>query len=156
MKIWKYLKQNHIFLDTMLTDKDAVFRFVAETCENEDIVTKASVLYDAMIARENTMSTGIGKGIGLPHAVTWDTEDPAVLFIRPAIPMDFDALDSQPVDLILAMIIPGNRINLHLQILAGISRLCKNNTFLKMLRTAQDSRELWHDIQELEEKMAFH
>ena len=156
MKIYKHLQSEHIFLDAVLKDKDEVFRFVADTFAWDGVVTHARLLYEKMIEREKTMSTGIGNGIGIPHAASPEANDPAVLLIRPAEPIDFEALDGLSVDIILALVVPENQTSLHLQILAGISRLCKKTEFLDLVRQAANSKEILEGIRRIEEEIAFH
>jgi mannitol/fructose-specific phosphotransferase system IIA component (Ntr-type) len=71
-------------------------------------------------------------------------------------PIDFEALDNLPVDIILALIVPENEMTLHLQLLAGVSRLCKTSEFLEAVREATSSEDLWYLIKKLEERMPFH
>jgi PTS system nitrogen regulatory IIA component len=156
MKIYKRLSAEHIFLNVPLKDKDEVIHFVADTFARDGLVTHARLLYDSLIERENTMSTGIGNGIGIPHAVSREARDPSVLLIRLAHSIDFDALDKLPVDIILALVVPENQIHLHLQILAGISRLCKRDEFLDFVRQTRNADDLWQGIKRIEEEIAFH
>ena len=156
MKIYKRLSAEHIFLNVSLKDKDEVIHFVADTFARDGVVTHARLLYDSLIEREETMSTGIGNGIGIPHAASGETHDPALLLIRLADSIDFDALDKLPVDIILALIVPENRTHLHIQILAGISRLCKRAEFLDFVRQTHNANDLWQEIKRIEEEIAFH
>jgi mannitol/fructose-specific phosphotransferase system IIA component (Ntr-type) len=156
MKIYKRLRAEHIYLNVPLKDKDEVIHFVADTFAQDGLVTHARLLYDRLIERENTMSTGIGNGIGIPHAVSGEARDPSVLLIRLADSIDFEALDRLPVDIILALVVPDKQTHLHLQILAGISRLCKRADFLDFVRQANSSKELWRGIKRIEEEIAFH
>lgn len=156
MKICTYLQTEHIFLHAALPDKNAVLRFVADTCKKSGIVKDADALYDGMQKREQTMSTGIGGGIGFPHTTSRDARDAFVVLIHLAEPIDFEALDKLPVDIIMALVIPENRTSLHLGILAGASRLCMMPEFLEAVRKAEDPENLCNAITSLEEKMPFH
>jgi mannitol/fructose-specific phosphotransferase system IIA component (Ntr-type) len=102
------------------------------------------------------MSTGVGDGIALPHAATPDVINAAVVLVRLASPVDFEAIDNLPVDIILALILPEGETHLHLQLLAGLSRLCKNPEFLALIRLSQDSEALWTALQALEDQIPFH
>jgi nitrogen PTS system EIIA component len=155
MKIWKRLHTKCIFLDIPLPDKDAVLHFVAEAFANRGIVEDADALYDGLKAREETMSTGIGGGIGLPHALS-DTGDAALLLIRCAEPVEFESLDSSPVQVIVALVVPEGKPDLHLQMLASLARLCQYPGFLKAVRDAQDPNGLFDAIKQLEETISFH
>ena len=102
------------------------------------------------------MSTGIGNGIGIPHATTAEAKEAALLLIVLAEPINFEALDNRPVDTILALVLPENQTTLHLRMLAAISRLCQKPGFLKFVRGATDSKTLLEEIKRLEEEIAFH
>ena len=156
MKIYKRLRAEHIFLNASLKDKDDVIRFAADTFAQDGVVANSRLLYESMKKREKTMSTGIGDGIGIPHAASWETNDPAVLLIRLADPIDFEALDGLHVDIILALVVPENQTHLHLQILAGISRLCKRAEFVNFVRQTNNVNDLWEGIRRIEEEIAFH
>ncbi|MFH2097906.1 MAG: PTS sugar transporter subunit IIA, partial [Pseudomonadota bacterium] len=109
-----------------------------------------------MLKREEVMSTGVGDGIGIPHAAASGVNRAALCLCRLARPMDFSSLDGKPVDVVLAMIVPDGERMLHLQILAGIARLCRNPAFLQAVRTENDPGELLSLICRLEDEMAFH
>ena len=156
MKICRYLRTEHIFLNTIFPDKEAVLRFVADTCAKDGIVEDADALYEGMKKREQTMSTGVGGGIGLPHTTSREAQDASVIMIHLAEPIDFEALDALPVDIILALIVPENQTALHLRILAGVSRLCKKPEFSETVRKARNPKKLCEEITDLEEKMPFH
>jgi len=156
MKIWKNLRTENIFLDVPLPDKKAALRFVADICTKNGIETDTDAIFKGLNQREQIMSTGIGNGIGFPHTITRETKDASVFLVRPAVPLEFKSLDNLPVDIVIALIIPEKHTALHLQMLAGVSRLCKNPDVLKAIRQAGDSKELWGKIRNLEEKMAFH
>ena len=156
MKICNYIKPEHIYLNVKLSDKDAVFGFISEALLKEGIIENMLQLANGLKEREKTMSTGIGRGIGLPHTTSGEVKNPVVLLIRPESPIPFDAIDKRPVDIIIALIIPENRTALHIQILAGVSRLCKNADFINTVRETKDPDRLYQKIEQLESKMAFH
>ena len=60
------------------------------------------------------------------------------------------------VAIILALVVPENRTALHLQMLAGISRLCEKSEFLHLVRQADNSKDLLEGIRRIEKEMAFH
>lgn len=156
MKIWKYLPSDNIFLNVPLSSKDGVFRFLADICMERKIIEDADALYEGLKMRESTMSTGIGGGIGLPHTTNNEIDDAMVFLIRLATPIEFQSLDRAPVDIVISIIIPQHETTLHLRILAGISRLCKNPDILESIRHAMDPEALLVDIKSLENQMAFH
>ena len=156
MKICRRLKVEHIFLDVSLSDKDAVLGFVSEIAVKTGVAKDRELLHQGLQKRESLMSTGIGDGIALPHATTPEVADAAVFLVRLAKGIDFDALDEKPVDIVLPLLIPEDNTPLHLQLLAGVSRLCKLPEFLTAIRLAKDPSSLWKEIKALEDQMAFH
>ncbi len=156
MKICNYIDPDRIFLNIRLPDKASVLEFIADVCARHRIIKDKDKLHRAILAREETMSTGIGGGIGLPHAVSGEVNRATVILIRPEESVDFGAIDDLPVDIIIGIIIPENQTALHIQILAAVSRLCKNPGFPEMFRNAGDPKQLAEDILQLESKMAFH
>ena len=156
MKIHNHLRAERIYLDASFKDKDELFCFIADTFACDGVVKDSSKLYNSMMRREETMSTGIGKGIGIPHAGSWEAKEPAILLIRPLKAIDFKALDGLSVDIVLALVVPENQIPLQLQILAGLSRLCQDAKFLRLVRQAGNPRDLLKEIELLENEIAFH
>lgn len=156
MKICNFMQPRLIFIDAELADKDAVLRFIAETCGKNNLVKDADAVYAGLVQRENTMSTGAGNGIAFPHTTVSDLPKAAVLIIRLMAPIDFESIDDKPVDLILALIIPQYEMTLHLQLLAGVSRLAKNPDFTEAVRGAKEAAPLFAKIKKLEASMAFH
>lgn len=156
MKICGFLKPEFIFLDAPLADKDAVLQFVSEMGAKKGLVADSAGFLDGLKERERIMSTGIGGGIALPHAISREVRDAAVFLIRLAHAIDFDALDHRPVDVVLALVIPGNKRTLHLRILAGISRLCKSQSVMRCIRDAEAADALYETLCAIEGEMAFH
>jgi len=156
MNICSLLTTGHIFLDVELPDKLAVLRRAAEIFQTSGIVKDAEQAYVGMKEREELMSTGVGEGIAIPHAAGTYIFTPGLVLLRLKNPIDFEALDSGPVDMVLAMAVPKGQTGLHLRILAGISRLCKNREFLEAVRTAEDAPALLENICRIEGEMKFH
>ncbi len=156
MKILDLLHIKRIFFDVPLADKEALLWFVAEAFATRGVVKDAEMLYEGMKEREETMSTGIGGGIGIPHAISGEAEAPAVLILRLAQPLDFEALDGVPVDVVVALVVPEHQTELHLQILAALARICQAPGFRRAVRDAGDPASLFEEIRRLEEDIPFH
>ena len=155
MKIWKYLDADKIFLDVPLENKKKLIQFLAKIPEKCGHDISADDVAERLMNREKTMSTGIGRGIAIPHATHAEVTDPIIAFIRPKSPIEFDSLDNHPVDIVFGLIMPENKTHLHIQILAGISRVCKNRNFLSAARSINDPELFLNNIRGLEKDMAF-
>lgn len=97
---------------------------------------------EALTDRESLGPTGMGQGIALPHARLPDVEKVVGVFVRLETPMDFNAVDRQPVDLVLALFAPARAGVDHLKALALVSRTLRNSTICSKLRSNDDPATL--------------
>lgn len=102
-----------------------------------------SVIHDALLAREILGSTGLGRGFALPHARLDALPRAFALFVRLARPIEFDAIDGQPVDLIILLLTPANAGSQHLATLAALSRPLRGADFVQRLRRARNSEAVY-------------
>ena len=96
-------------------------------------------ILEALLAREAEGSTGIGHGVALPHAQLPGLARLRAIFIRLETPVDFDAVDDQPVDLMLALFAPEHAGSEHLRALARASRLLRRRDLREHLRQARSA-----------------
>jgi len=97
---------------------------------------------DALLARESLGPTGVGHGIALPHARLADLEKVVGAFVLLDKPIDFNAVDRQPVDIAFALFAPEDAGVEHLKALALVSRTLRNATFCNKLRSNPNSATL--------------
>jgi PTS system nitrogen regulatory IIA component len=117
----------------------------------QELSEKAAVLtglapqrvFETLYEREQLGSTGMGHGIAIPHGhlggVKWMTG----IFAQLATPIDFEAVDEQPVDLIFLLLAPLGAGADHLKALARVSRLLRNQSLCNKLRAAADAAALY-------------
>lgn len=96
--------------------------------------------------RENSMSTGIGFGIGIPHASTDLIHEVVGAFGRSSRGVNFDALDNQPVKLVMLFLVPQGQFQKHLHTLANIAKLLHQNEFRQSLEQAPDAQSMFEII----------
>lgn len=104
-------------IDELMTTLLEVARIPAE---------KALAVAQAVRAREESMSTGIGHGIGIPHAPTDHVDRVEAVLGIARHDIDFDALDQNPVRIVLLFVVPNNQFQQHLDTLANIARVLSN------------------------------
>jgi len=102
----------------------------------------------AVRKRENAMSTGIGFGIGIPHASTDLLHEVVGAMGRSTKGVDFDALDNQPVHLVMLFLVPQGQFQKHLHTLANIAKLLHNREFRQALQEAPDAEAMLRIIRE--------
>ncbi|NBV23899.1 MAG: PTS sugar transporter subunit IIA [Proteobacteria bacterium] len=102
--------------------------------------------------RENSMSTGIGFGIGIPHASTDLISEVVGAFGRSPRGINFDALDNQPVKLVMLFLVPQGQFQKHLHTLANIAKMLHNKDFRAALEAAPDADAMFAAITAQEPK----
>lgn len=110
-------------------------------------------IFEVLIERERLGTTGVGHGIAIPHGKLAGLERLYALFARLETPIDFDAIDEQPVDLICVLLAPETAGADHLKALARVSRLLRDRAICEKLR-GTDSAEAIHAL--LTESAASH
>ncbi|MFP4031124.1 MAG: PTS sugar transporter subunit IIA [Desulfococcaceae bacterium] len=105
-------------------------------------------LVRVLMERERLGSTGIGGGIGIPHGKMKGLDRLLVGFGRSREGVDFDSIDGRPAHLFFVLITPEDSIDVHLRLLAQISRMLKNDRFKERLLAAADRDELLRVIRE--------
>ena len=95
-------------------------------------------VFDSLIGRERLGSTGLGKGVALPHGRINGLTKPLGALLTLEQGVDFDAIDKQPVDLLFALLVPEESTDEHLQILALLAKLFSQASICQQLRASQD------------------
>jgi PTS system nitrogen regulatory IIA component len=100
-------------------------------------------IFDTLLQRERLGSTGLGQGIAIPHCKLPGLKRIVCLFARLAEPIDFEALDGAPVDLVFVLLAPEGAGADHLKALARISRLLREPQAIEKLRSSKDAAALY-------------
>jgi nitrogen PTS system EIIA component len=100
-------------------------------------------IFDVLMERERLGTTGVGNGIAIPHGKLPNMNRLYGLFARLERPVDFDAIDEQPVDLIFLLLAPESAGADHLKALARVSRLLRDKSVCEKLRGTDDGEALY-------------
>ena len=100
-------------------------------------------IFDVLLERERLGTTGVGKGVAIPHGKLSDLENLYGVFARLEHAIDFEAIDDQPVDLIFLLLAPETAGADHLKALARVSRLLRDGTICERLREASDCDKIY-------------
>jgi PTS system nitrogen regulatory IIA component len=101
------------------------------------------VIFEALLARERLGTTGVGGGVAIPHGTVPGLKRLIGLFARLPKPVDFDAPDDQPVDMIFLLLAPETSGASHFKALARIARLLRDKAACQKMRACDDSTELF-------------
>ncbi|KAA5602930.1 PTS IIA-like nitrogen regulatory protein PtsN [Blastochloris sulfoviridis] len=100
-------------------------------------------IFETLLQRERLGSTGVGNGIAIPHGKMAKMDRLFGLFARLEKPIDFEALDGEPVDLIFLLLAPESAGADHLKALARIARLLRDQDIAQRLRASRDAQALY-------------
>ena len=141
MKLSDILSANSVMLSVKTKSKRQLLQdiseFAAKTTKVDD-----RIIFDALLERENLGSTGFGSGVALPHCRLAELDRVYGFFVKLATPIDFEAIDNKPVDIIFLLLSPESSGADHLTALAQISRLLKDKNLITKLRDAGSHEEI--------------
>ncbi|MBX3375746.1 MAG: PTS sugar transporter subunit IIA [Phycisphaeraceae bacterium] len=132
------------------SDKRGVIDELVDVLAVNKRVVDAAALKEAVWTREQTRTTGIGHGLAIPHGKAPGLPALAMAIGKPAKPMDFQAIDGQPVRLVVLLASPPDRTSDHIQALARISRLMTMDDFRSRIYEAQSALEIFELIRSQE------
>lgn len=116
--------------------KRQILGVIADIAARSYGLDSAKVL-DALLERESAGSTGVGHGVAVPHARIPGLTSMKAIFVRLDTPTAFEAVDDQPVDLVLALLAPETSGSEHLRALASVSRRLRQPELRQQLRQAR-------------------
>ncbi len=154
MDLGDILGANNILPELQATDRwQAIDELIANLIATGKIKAEHREAVTAAVKkRENSMSTGIGFGIGLPHAsIDLITEVVGALG-RSRKGVNFDALDNQPVSLVMLFLVPQGQFQKHLHTLANIAKLMHKAEFRQTLEQSPDANAMLQAIRDYGKK----
>ena len=158
MKLSEFVRPELIEVGLEAEDKwGAITRLVDLMVKAKEIkLEDRAGIIEAIFDRERSMSTGMERGIAIPHANSDLIEEVvgAIGISKPGIP--FESLDEKPSDLIVLLVIPKDKFQSHVRTLAGIARLFNHDQMTEALRNSGTSQEVMDIIVAEEGKDMFH
>ncbi len=142
MLISDLLNPESIRFDVHSSSKKRLLEIISEELARNSQDISAREIFESLCARERLGSTGLGKGVAIPHGRVKGNRAIQASFIRLKKPLPYDAVDGEPVDLLFAMAVPESCNEDHLKLLAHIAEIFSDPELLKALREADDSSTL--------------
>ena len=134
-------------------DKNELISAVA-TLAAKNYGIDAGQAQESLVERERLGPTGFGGGTAIPHCKVDGLDSPVGVFVRLGKPVDYDAIDDEPVDLVFALFSPVHDGASHLKALAEVSRMFRDEASRSQLRGAKDSDALYALLAGFEERDA--
>ncbi len=119
---------------------------IADLISREVTELKTQDVFEALIAREKLGSTGFGNGIAIPHCRLKDCETPVSALLHLEAPIDFDAIDGVPVDLLFVLLVPQAATDAHLELLRQIASMLDRKDVREKLRSANSNEALYQVV----------
>lgn len=152
MNISDLVSRKAVLTDLRVSTKKELFQALSQKAA--DLAGEGHrAVFDCLLDRERLGTTGVGYGCAIPHARFPGITETTGLFARLASPIDYDAIDDQPVDLVFLLLVPDAPGSDHLKALAKISRIFRNGDMRHALRQAPDADAI-HTILTNEESVA--
>ena len=152
MKIMDFLSKKAVTANIRAADKEGVIRELVDLLVKAEDIKNKEELVRALLTRESLGSTGIGQGIGIPHAKCPNVKNLVAAFGLSQKGVNFDSLDGEPAYIFFLLLAPEESAGPHLKALARISRMLKDKYFRELLRKAKDEKEILRIIQEEDAK----
>lgn len=142
MKVTDILKRDFIISDLKGKEKTDIINELVNLFGNDSRVRDIEKVRSAVLEREKIMSTGVGKGFAIPHGKTDAINEIIAAFGRTASPIEYQALDNKPVNLIFLLVGKDNLVSTHIKLLSRISRMMNKDEFREELIKANTSEEI--------------
>ena len=142
LKLSVLLKEKYICLSLKEKSKNKVIAELVDLLAESGKLEDKKNFYNAILKREKLGSTGIGNGVGIPHAKSAKVGGVIIAFARHNEGIDFGGLDGEKTYLFFILASPEKNVGSHLKILADISRLVKDKFIVERLKNALDKKEI--------------
>ena len=142
VKITDYMSEELILLNLKAKTKDEALKELSALIGKSDKIEKKDVIYKALLERENLGSTGIGKGVAIPHAKTDAAQSLTIAFGISREGVDFKSLDQEKVKIFFVFASPFKDSQIYLKVLARISRLIRDENFREKLLSCESAKEV--------------
>lgn len=154
MNICGLLSEDRIFFELKPGDKKDVLTEFVQSLSKRGLISDAKSILQQLLDREKLGSTGLEKGIAIPHALTDEIEESflALAVIKDGI--DYEAIDQMPTYVLLLLLGNNKKPGVQLKVLAHVCRLVKETDFIDRILSAESGSEVCRILEEEEAKIA--
>jgi PTS system nitrogen regulatory IIA component len=145
MKVSDFLSSANVITDVAFADKQKLLEDLARRAARI-VDVQPSLILSELVKRERLGSTGMGGGVAIPHARFHQVAKPFGMLVRLKRPIAFDAVDDQPVDTIVLLLLPDAPNSERLGALASIARKLRDPAIMAALRRARDGTEVYNTL----------
>ena len=146
MQISEIITADNIRCNVQASSKKGALEELAKLLAGTESSLNYTEIFDCFNSRERLGSTGLGNGIAIPHGRLKHIDAPMAAFIRLEKPVDFDAVDQKPVDLLFGLLVPEDSTDEHLQILSSLATMFSDQTLVAKLRRGYSPKKLFETL----------
>ncbi len=154
MQLLDLLTPARVVANAHASGKKRLLEQLAHLLDERGSSESERAIFEALCKRERLGSTGLGRGVAIPHGRSSAIDHPVGTFVKLAEPIDFDAIDGQRVDLVFALVVPEHFTDQHLMFLAQLTELFSDNALVSRLRQGRTSAALYETLSGLSEHHA--
>lgn len=143
MEIKDILQPDCILCAVQGTSKKRVLELISQVASKHIVDIDQATILSSLMNREKLGSTGIGNGIALPHGRLKGLSKVLAVVVTNQTPIEFEAIDKQPVDIFFAILVPEDQATEHLSTLSSIATKLSDKDTLKHMREATTDKDLF-------------
>lgn len=152
MNIYPLLQNETILPNLVSKNKKELLKTMIDLLSDQVTEEQLEGIRQAVLEREEIMSTGVGKGLAIPHGKTAVIEQTYASFAILKEPVNYESIDDQPVKMVFLLAGPVAKNSSHIKLLSRISRLMNSNAFRENLEACTTSEEIFKAFKEEEER----
>ncbi|MBO6524578.1 MAG: PTS sugar transporter subunit IIA [Balneolaceae bacterium] len=156
MNLFTLLDEKNVIPNLKAKNKKDVINSLVDTLASKVDEDTLKAIREGVFERENVMSTGVGKGLAIPHCKTKAVEENYAVFAKMSKPLDFNSIDDEPVEIIFLLVGPDSKHSHHIKLLSRISRLMNSATFREKILSSETAEVILEAFKEEEEKYFVH
>ncbi len=152
MRVYDLLDHNNVFPDLNVSSKPELISKLVDTLKlhvTDEITERAR---EAVLTREEIMSTGVGRGLAIPHGKAAGLDRSYAAFACLSTPIEYGAIDGEPVSMVFLLVGPEAQNSLHIKMLSRVSRLLNNQSFREKLEQSKTKDEILEAFRSEEEQ----
>jgi len=151
MKLSKILSPDLIKIGIDSVSKEDIIRELIKVLDDDGLVADADQAFGDVLDRELQQSTGLEKGIAIPHGKSNSVSQLVGMLGVCAEGIDFASLDGEPSQMFFLLIAPPDQLTQHIKALSNIAKITQNSNFKRRLLKAETSEEAFRLIKDMEE-----
>ena len=152
MNLFTLLDEESVLPDLEIVNKTEAINALVDGLKSKVEPEVLEKIREKVFERENVMSTGVGKGLAIPHCKTQSVDENYASFAVLKEPLDFKSIDGEPVRIIFLLVGPEDRHSQHIKLLSRISRLMNSSSFHEKLLNSHTAEIIIEAFKEEEQK----